>query len=52
MPAFDLTQKPFEGHPMFDEDDEWGIENIDVPEREIEYQEDDGNSDCGDSCTI
>ena len=23
-----------------------------VPDVEIEYQEDDGNSDCGDSCTI
>ena len=34
------------------DEDDWGIENIDVPEREIEYQEDDGNSDCGDSCTI
>ena len=23
-----------------------------IPDVEIEYQEDDGNSDCGDSCTI
>lgn len=37
-----------------EQEEDWGDLGAmpDVPDVEIEYQEDDGNSDCGDSCTI
>jgi len=35
-----------------DEIDDWGNVNLQVEDVEIFYQQDDGNSDCGDSCTI
>jgi hypothetical protein len=35
-----------------DIDDDFDLDSLDIPEIDIEYQEDDGNSDCGDSCAI
>lgn len=39
-------------HKLDSDVDAFDIDNLDIPEVDIEYQEDDGNSDCGDSCTI
>ena len=41
-----------DGPQHSDEFDNFDIDALDVPDADIEYQENDGNSDCGDSCSI
>lgn len=46
------AQDPHDLQAVDELDDDWGNVNLQVEDVEIFYQQDDGNSDCGDSCTI